>query len=208
VQVTDTAEGTNTAIGAGIPNQGDGILISGTAHNNAIGGFQVSVEPQVTASANLGYGIAMIGKAHDNLIVNTYVGTNHNDTVALGNAEGGIFLGPGTSSNTIGGKSSLLQVKIVDNDGSGLTIDSSNRNTVLGDDIQDNTGNGVTLEQAQNDTIGGSSAGAGNQIIDNQGYGLKASGKSSGTVVQGNLIEGNTEGNVNVSQPRGITVKV
>jgi hypothetical protein len=208
VQVTDTAEGTNTAIGAGIPNQGDGILISGTAHNNDIGGFQVSVEPQVTASANLGYGIAMTGKAHDNLIVNTYVGTNHNDTAALGNAEGGIYLGPGTSSNTIGGKSSLLQVKIVDNDGSGLTIDSSNGNSVLGNDIQGNTGNGVALKQARNDTIGGSSAGASNQIIDNQGYGLEASGNSSGTVVQGNLIEGNTEGNVNVSQPRGITIKV
>ena len=40
VQVTDTAVGTNTEIQTAIPNQGSGILISGNAHDNAIGGFQ------------------------------------------------------------------------------------------------------------------------------------------------------------------------
>ena len=38
-----------------------GILISGHAHGNAIGGFQPSVEPQVTISSNLGYGIEIVG---------------------------------------------------------------------------------------------------------------------------------------------------
>ena len=49
-----------------IPNLGNGIQIDGHAHNNAIGGFQASVEPQVTISNNDGYGIAILGSANDN----------------------------------------------------------------------------------------------------------------------------------------------
>ena len=97
VQVTDTAVGTNTAIQTAIPNGGSGILISGNAHNNAIGGFQPSIEPQVTISSNRGYGIEIVGSAHNNVMFHTYIGTNFNDTADLGNWLGGIFLGPGTS---------------------------------------------------------------------------------------------------------------
>ena len=55
--MTETAVGTNSDIQTAIPNGGDGILIDGHAHDNAIGGFQPSIEPQVTVSANRGYGI-------------------------------------------------------------------------------------------------------------------------------------------------------
>jgi trimeric autotransporter adhesin len=255
VQVTDTAVGTNTSIGSAIPNQGDGILISGNAHGNDIGGFQPSVEPQVTVSSNLGYGIAIVGTAHDNIVYHSYVGTNYNDTIALGNDLGGILLGPGTSSNTIGGASALLADKILNSVGSGVIIQSSSGNSVLGDDIQgnagsgvvviggrknligsanagntitengqdgveitgismctsvqaneidSNTGNGVLLATAQRVTIGGSTPGSGNQIVSNLGYGLEAIGTSTASVVQGNVIEANAEGNVNLSKASGI----
>ena len=69
MQVTETAVGTNTSIQTAIPNRGNGILITGHAHGNAIGGFQPSVEPQVTISANRGYGIEIVGAAHDNVVV-------------------------------------------------------------------------------------------------------------------------------------------
>ena len=103
VQVTDTAVGTDTDIQTAIPNGGNGIQIAGHAHDNAIGGFQPSVEPQVTISANRGYGIEIVGSAHDNVVFHTYIGTNAQGTADLGNTLGGIYLGPGTSSNTIGG---------------------------------------------------------------------------------------------------------
>jgi trimeric autotransporter adhesin len=54
VQVTDTTVGfevTNTGTIV-VPNLRNGIQIDGHAHNNTIGGFQASIEPQVTISNN------------------------------------------------------------------------------------------------------------------------------------------------------------
>ena len=132
VQVTETTVGlevTNTGI-LEIPNLGNGIKIDGRAHDNAIGGFQPSVEPQVTISDNDGYGIAIVGSAHDNLIVHTYIGTNYLGVGDLGNQLGGIYLGPGSSSTTIGGSSAPLQNIIHDSGGSGVMMRSSNGNKV------------------------------------------------------------------------------
>ena len=90
MQVTDTAIGTNTTIQTAIPNQGDGIRISGNAHGNAIGGFKPSIEPQVTISANRGYGINIIGSAHDNVVFHTYLGTNAGASPSWATTLGGI----------------------------------------------------------------------------------------------------------------------
>ena len=153
MQVTETAVGTNTSIQTAIPNGGSGIRISGNAHGNAIGGFQPSVEPQVTISANRGYGIEVVGSARDNVVFHTYIGTNFNGTAALGNRLGGISLGAGTSSTTIGGTAAALQNKILNSVGNGLSIRSSRGNAV-----------------------------SGNEIAGNQGYGLFADGLCSGSV--------------------------
>ncbi len=175
VQVVDTAIGTNTSIKSAIPNQGSGIRISGHAHGNAIGGFQASIEPQVTVSGNRGYGIEVVGSAHDNVVYNTYIGTNFDGTKAIGNQLGGILLGPGTSSTIVGGPSPALGNKILNNAGNGVTIRSSHRNRLLG-----------------------------NEIATNQGYGLFAAGVCSGTLVKGNTIASNTQGNVNLTQSKGV----
>ena len=175
VQVTETAVGTNTSIQSAMPNQGNGILISGHAHGNAIGGFQPSVEPRVTISANLAYGIAIIGAAHDNVVYHTYIGTDAQGTADLGNTLGGILLGAGTRSTTIGGTAAALQDKILNSLGDGVRIQSSLGNTILGSQIQLN-----------------------------QGYGLAATGVCTGTMVRGNLILANAQGNVNLSRSRGV----
>jgi parallel beta-helix repeat protein len=257
VQVTEVTVGTDSKIQSAIPNGGDGILISGHAHNNAIGGFQPSVEPQVTVSGNRGYGIAIVGHAGDNVVFHTTIGSNAQGTTDVGNTLGGIFLGTPLTSNTIGGTAGPLQNKILYSvHGPGVTIQWSSGNTVVGNDIEnnatdgvkviagrnnligsatagntitgngqdglyvqgavtgtqaegnqisDNTGNGVTLVSALGVTIGGSSAGAGNQIVSNQGYGVYAAGVNSGSVVQQNIIAANTAGDVNLTNSRGIT---
>src|SRR5579883_717775 len=236
VQVTETAVGTNSDIQTGIPNGGDGIKIDGHAHGNAIGGFQPSVEPQVTISKNLGYGIAVIGSAHDNVIVHTYIGTNGQGTGDLGNTLGGILIDSGTSSTTVGGALPALQNTILYSGGPGVTIRSSRGNAVLGNEIQDgaqegvyvtgvvtgtqiqdnaisgNASDGVTLVKARRVTIGGNSSGTGsqavggqgNRIVTNRGYGLYARGACNGSVVQGNTIVANAQGNVNLTNSRGI----
>jgi trimeric autotransporter adhesin len=207
VQVTDTTVGLEVTENGilEIPNLGDGIEIDGRAHDNEIGGFQPSVEPQVTISDNDGYGIAIVGSARNNLVVHTDIGTTYQGVGDLGNGLGGIYLGPGSSATTIGGSSAPLQNIIDDSGGPGVLIRSSDDNKVRGNEITSNGGDGVTIISSRDVTIGGSGSGAGNQIVDNQGYGLEATGGCSGTLVQSNGFAANAEGNVDLTKSRGIT---
>jgi hypothetical protein len=207
VQVTDTTVGlevTDSGI-LDIPNLGNGIMIDGLAHHNAIGGFQPSVEPQVTISDNDGYGIAIAGSAHDNLIVHTYIGTNLLGVGDLGNQLGGVYLAPGSSSTMIGGASAPSQNIIHDSGGSGVIIQSSSGDKVFGNEIMSNAGNGVTIIGSRNATVGASASGTGNEIVTNEGFGREAAGVCTGTVVQSNMIAANSEGNVNLTKSRGVT---
>ena len=175
VLVTDTSVGTNTNISGAIANQDNGIVISGAAHGNAIGGFQVSVEPTVFASGNVGYGIAILDTATGNNIINTNVGIGVGSTGAVPNQQGGIYLGPGTSGTTIGGLNPLIADKIEFNGGDGLSIFSSMNNAVAGNTISSN----VT--------------------------GIYANGACTGTVINGNTVVTNSTTNVDISTATGIT---
>ena len=179
VQVTDTACGTNTDINKPLPNTGNGILISGTAHNNFLGGAQPSIEGRTHFSGNLGYGVAVIDHAHDNFIYNSNIGIGHiivdQLTPAIPNQLGGIYLGSGTSATTIGGNG-LLKNRIGTNNGAGLAIIASTQNTITGNDLNDNTT-----------------------------YGIYATGACSGTTLTGNTTTGNHTGNVDISGASGIT---
>jgi hypothetical protein len=175
VQVTDTAIGTNTRIDAAIPNGGSGIKIAGRAHHNAIGGFQPSVEPRVTISANRRYGIEVVDSAHHNLVIHSFIGTDATGGGDLGNKRGGIYLGRGTSWNKIGGTSAALRNTIANSGGTGVSIVSSHWNSVVG-----------------------------NRIVDNTGFGVFASGVCTVTVIGKDTIASNTKGNVNIANARGV----
>jgi parallel beta-helix repeat protein len=88
-----------------LPNGGDGVRLDGTAHNNSIGDYYVSVIPQNTFSGNLGYGLDIFQGAHDNQVFNNFIGTDVFGSAALANQKGGIFVGKYASHNYIGGKS-------------------------------------------------------------------------------------------------------
>jgi hypothetical protein len=204
VQVTETAVGTDTKIQAPLPNWGDGILITGSAHGNTIGGFQPSIEPQTTVSSNLGFGIQVTGSAHNNMVVHTYVGTSAVTNLALGNRLGGIDLGPGTYATLIGGAAAPLQDRIVYNGGHGVSIRESVGNSILGDQIQFNLGYGVVVLDGSNDQIG--TASAGNLISGNGAGGLFATGLLAGTKVEANQISANGGDGVILPQARYLTV--
>ena len=89
-----------------------------------------------------------MGSAHDNFVFNTFIGTDFKGLGSLPNKLDGIYLGPGTSSTTIGGSSPNLQTKIFNSGGNGVVIQSSRRNQVLGDEIAFNLGYGVTMPLA------------------------------------------------------------
>ena len=175
VQVVDTAIGTTTSITAALPNGGTGIVLSGRARRNAIGGFLPSIEPRVTVSANLGYGIAVLGSARDNVIFNAYVGTAAAAQKPLGNGLGGILLGPGSRSTTLGGTSNSFANLLSSNLGPGLVIRSSRLNTITGNTLTANTPTG-----------------------------LLATGDCAGTIIRDNTIVRNTPTNVDLSGSRGI----
>ncbi len=178
VQVTETGIGTNTGLSVALPNGGSGIRISGRAHGNSIGGFQPSIEPQVTISANNRYGVEVVGAARDNSIYHTVIGdTGGRAGNPLGNRLGGILLGRGTSATTIGGDSAPLRNLIANNAGNGITILCS-RSNVISD----------------------------NQVTTNQGFGLYAQGICTGTIVRRNVIQGNARGNADLANSRGVVL--
>ena len=53
--------------------------------------------------------------------------------------------------------------------------------------------------------VGGGGVGEGNSIVHNHSYGLYANGLCVGSVVQSNTIVDNTQGNVNLTNSKGIT---
>lgn len=147
VQVLDTACGTNTAIDGALPNRRNGVLISGRAHHNLLGGFRFSVEERTHFSGNRGYGVAITGRAHNNTIVNSNIGLglalSDGFEPSIPNRTGGIYLGKGTSKTTIGGEGLLLRNKINTNRGVGLYIDSSIQNEIVNNLILNNRESGV-----------------------------------------------------------------
>ena len=100
-----------------LPNGGDGLLISGYAHRNVVGGSYRSVIRQNTFSGNRGYGLAITGHAYLNHVFGAYIGTFILGANAAPNAKGGVLIGGHAHRNVVG----------------------------TGNIISGNTGNGVTL---------------------------------------------------------------
>ena len=76
VQVAEDIIGMDTNGQSPLPNAADGVLIDGNAHDNLIGGLQVSVIPQNTISANGANGIAIVGNANGNQVFHSFIGTD------------------------------------------------------------------------------------------------------------------------------------
>lgn len=203
VTIEDTAAGTDSAIEAAIPNGGSGIVITDDAHDNAIGGFQPSVETKVHLSGNGRYGLEIIGKARNNRVYNSVIGGGFEADNPIPNVLGGIFVGPRTTGTIIGGSEPLMANRVVTNGGPGITISGSIGTQVFGNEIRGNTGNGIMLAAAAWARIGAD--GSGNTIVNNTGYGLFATGNCARTRVVRNTVTGNTLGQVDISSATGIT---
>lgn len=186
VTVEDTAAGTNSAIQSAIPNSGSGILITGNAHDNAIGGFQPSVETKVHLSGNLRYGLEITGKAKNNRVFNSVIGAGFEAFNPIPNSLGGIFIGPGTSGTIIGGTQPLMANRVLTNGGAGITLSGSNGNRIMGNEIRSNAGGGIVIAGGLSNTIG--APGSGNAIISNGLNGIQVSGNVRGTVIAANTI--------------------
>jgi hypothetical protein len=113
-----------------LPNGGDGLLITGQAHDNVIGGSRRSVIPQNTFSGNGSYGIAVLARAHHNLIFSDFDGTKISGVQALGNGRGGILIGGGAYANVVGSLRTPANL-ISGNTGNGVTLRAGTRFNVV-----------------------------------------------------------------------------
>jgi hypothetical protein len=207
VQVAEVIIGMNTDGMVAFPNGGNGVLIAGNAHDNAIGGFVRSIIPRNIISSNVGNGVAITGTAHNNIVANSFIGTIVDGRAAAGNNGSGILLGAGTFSNVIGGTDPTFRNLISGNLGNGISLINARGNFIgnnlIGTDASGqapliNGGNGIYINAGSDNFIGGPAGDSRNIIAFNGGSGvLIASG--SGNAVLGNAILGNLGGGITLA---------
>lgn len=134
-----------TDFGDNFANGNNGVLISGNAHDNVIGGTGVnasdSVIRQNTISNNGGYGVAITDQAYNNVVGQSAIGTDIQEAFALGNGAGGVLVSSTGIGNVIGtvhtGFSPLpapaaVYNVISGNDGDGVELTAgANHNAVI-----------------------------------------------------------------------------
>ncbi len=127
-----------------------------------------------------GNGIGINGGGN-NIIERNFIGTDISGTISLGNSQNGILITSG--QHTIGGTSASARNLISGNGSAGIRLNDSTAigcliqgnfigTTVSGTSALGNTGDGIDIFNASNNTIGGSTAGAGNTIAFNGGFGV------------------------------------
>lgn len=202
--------GTDPSGTVDLGNAGIGVLINFVS-DNVIGG-SAAADGNVI-SGNESTGIEVRG-GHDNRIASNLVGTDAAGTAALGNTASAVVL-DATSSNIIGGTAGDGNV-ISGNGIDGVHIQGvtptanlieGNRigTTAAGTAALPNGGNGVTLAHGSGNVVGGASAGAGNLISGNTGFGVWITSNSNS--VAGNRIGSDASGNAAVANSAGVVVQ-
>ncbi len=218
--------GTNAAGTAALPNGSDGVFIFGGAQQSRIGVNGADVDAAAERnliSGNTFQGVALADAGtNSNVIAGNLIGTDVTGTVAMPNADGGIDILNGASSNRIGfdGISSAavaaLERNIISGNGStpgyaGIYIadPGTNLNVIAGNYVgvdssgaaaMANSGVGIYLANgAQNNRIGSDGNGVAdeseaNVISGNIYEGVVIQGTSSGANTTGNILAGNLIG--------------
>jgi hypothetical protein len=126
VTVDPDIAGLSTEGNSPLPNDGDGVLIDGSAHGTVVGGSLRSVIRQNTFSGNRGYGLAITGHAHGNRVFGGYLGTLILGAAAAGNGRGGVLVGGHAYLNVIGARNIISG-----NVGNGVTLRPGSRGNVI-----------------------------------------------------------------------------
>jgi hypothetical protein len=225
VRVAGNIIGLDTDGNVAMGNINNGVEVDGTAHGDIIGGPQptFNIIPQNAISANGGYGVAIDGSANNITVSHSYIGTDLTGSMLgtagtgqddFGNAKAGVYLGPGTFSDTIGSPDPTLLTIISGNLGGGVQMNGTHGNTVqgsyIGTDVTGavalgNTGSGIQITNSSNNTIGLSGGGvsvrsflvgyvsgnAANIIANNTADGVSVV-SGNGNAIRGNSIYNNT----------------
>jgi len=205
VQFVQNIIGLNTDGASAMPNSDNGIEVGGTAHDLVLGGLVggFSIIPASTISANGGFGGAFVGQSHNVSLNFARIGTDSQGLAlssgpqTLGNVKGGVYIGPGAGSITIGSPDRNLETIIAGNKGNGILINGSQNNVVEGTYIGlDKDGNsmpnvrdGIRINNASHNFIGGGGSGQTNVVSANGGNGITITGSgSTDNQIRGNFV--------------------
>jgi RHS repeat-associated protein/CSLREA domain-containing protein len=181
--------------------------------DNTIGGTQAGAGNVISASDQ--YGVYLNGSgASGNLVQGNYIGTDASGTIALGNTNRGVHI-QGAINNTIGGSAPGAGNLISGNGQYGVYIygTGTDGNLVQGNKIGvaangaalGNGDNGIYIQVgAANNTVGGTVAGAGNEIANNNGAGVLIYA-GDGNAVLGNSLHDNASLGIDLYPPLGVT---
>lgn len=198
--------GTDVTGTAASANGTSGICIN--VNGNTIGGAIPAARNVI--SGNAGFGIDL-QFGNGNVIQGNFVGTDALGNAAVANVLGGVLIDGtvGAGQNIIGGTTLGAANIISGNGASGLAIAyvHATANVVQGNRIGTNNAGtasvpntvfGVEVIGAPANTIGGTLAGAGNQISGNGQGGINIFSDADGNIVQGNRIGTDRTGTVAV----------
>jgi CSLREA domain-containing protein len=201
--VTGNYIGTDAAGTSALGNASAGIVLQGSNSNTITNNVISGTKP----TNGSGAGIDLVQSATEstnNVIQGNLIGTDKTGSIALGNSRRGINLN-GASSNTIGGSGPGQANVISGNTGDGLDLPNGQQNTIRGNLIGiaadgtsplGNGGFGIQMQSSIN-AIGGSAAGEGNVIANNNGAGIVITG-GTGNGVLGNRFYANASLGINL----------
>jgi titin len=178
-----------------------GVVISGGAQNNTVGGDTAAKRNIISGNHDSGVGI-WGNTTTGNVVAGNYIGLNASGLAALGNDDSGVLIGAEAHGNTIGGDTAGERNVISGNGsgelGRGISLVSAYSNIISGNYIGTdasgsvalgNTRYGVEIAAGEGNTIGGNTEGERNVISGNGYYGIHLTGPNTGeNVFSGNYI--------------------
>jgi Right handed beta helix region len=178
-----------------VPNGYSGVLVDNTS-GNMIGGTITGAGNVI--SGNSGDGVHITNGSPDNFVEGNFIGTN-SAGAHLYNGDNGVEIDASTG-NTVGGTVSGAGNTISHNHWNGVEIMSKATDNLVEGNVIDSNGSGGSLTGEQNgvyidgssasdNTIGGTAAGAGNQISHNTYNGVFLNHTGAGNVVEDDQID-------------------
>ncbi len=147
--------------GSQITGNQNGIVVSGGATGNTIGGTAAGAGNVITSNSN--DGIAL-DNAQQTVIQGNWIGTDASSTLGLGNGNDGIEISDGATGNTIGGTVAGAGNVIAANTSDGIVLDNAQQTLIQGNWVgTDSSGDsdvgngavGILIEDGASDnTIG------------------------------------------------------
>jgi CSLREA domain-containing protein len=201
--VTGNYIGTDAAGTSGLGNASAGIVLQGSSSNTITNNVISGTKPTNASGAGIDL-VQSATQSTNNVIQGNFIGTDKTGSNALGNSRRGISLN-GASNNTIGGSGPGQANVISGNTGDGIDLPNGQQNAIRGNLIGvaangtsplGNGGFGIQMNSSIN-AIGGSAAGDGNVIANNNGAGIVISG-GTGNGVLGNRFYANASLGINL----------